>query len=192
MVPENLPSGIYAVKLECGVYQDRIPFFILPPRGKRTADLCLLISTFTYTVYGNHARPDFQDSWRNRIRDWGAYPYNPVDYPQYGLSTYNFHSDGSGICFASHQRPLMNLRPGYLTFGEGQGSGLRHLQADSHLIAWLETKGYDYDLITDQELHQEGLDSIRDYPVVCTGSHPEYHTPQSLNALKTYQNPISQ
>ena len=187
MIPENLPSGIYAVKLECGVYQDRIPFFILPPRGKRTADLCLLISTFTYTVYGNHARPDFQDSWRNRIRDWEAYPYNPVDYPQYGLSTYNFHSDGSGICFASHRRPLMNLRPGYLTFGEGEGSGLRHLQADSHLIAWLETKGYDYDLITDQELHQEGLDSIRDYPVVCTGSHPEYHTSETLDALQSYR-----
>ena len=80
----------------------------------------------------------------------------------------------------------MNLRPGYLTFGEGEGSGLRHLQADSHLIAWLETKGYDYDLITDQELHQEGLDSIRDYPVVCTGSHPEYHTDQTLKAIFKY------
>ena len=186
-VPEDLPSGIYAVKLECGEHQDKIPFFVLPPRGKRTANLCLLISTYTYTVYGNHARPDFQDSWRDRIRDWGAYPHNPVDYPQYGLSTYNFHSDGSGICFASHQRPLMNLRPGYLTFGEGEGSGLRHLQADSHLIAWLETKGYHYDLITDQELHQEGLDSIRDYPVVCTGSHPEYHTRETLNALQGYR-----
>ena len=81
----------------------------------------------------------------------------------------------------------MNLRPGYLTFGEGEGSGLRHLQADSHLIAWLETKGYDYDLITDQELHQEGLDSIRDYPVVCTGSHPEYHTSETLDALQSYR-----
>ena len=187
IVPKNLPSGIYAVKLECGIYQDKIPFFILPPQGKRTADLCLLISTFTYTMYGNHARPDFQDSWRNRIQDWNAYPYNPVDYPQYGLSTYNFHSDGSGICFASHRRPLMNLRPGYLTFGEGEGSGLRHLQADSHLIAWLEAKGYDYDLVTDQELHQEGLDSIRDYSVVCTGSHPEYHTMETLDALQGYQ-----
>ena len=186
-VPSDLSSGTYAVRLQCGQYQDQIPFFVLPPLGQRTADLCLLISTFTYTVYGNHARPDFDDSWRQRMQDWSAYPHNPVDFPQYGRSTYNFHSDGSGICLASHHRPLLNWRPGYLTFGEGEGSGLRHLQADSHLMAWLETKGYNYDLVTDQELHQQGLDSISCYSVVCTGSHPEYHTQETLDALQGYR-----
>ena len=146
---EDLRSGIYAIKLECEGNEDFIPLFILPTRGKRKVDLCVLVSTFTYTVYGNHARPDFKDHWRERIRDWNAYPNNPADFRHYGLSTYNFHSDNSGICYASAQRPLMNLRPGYITFGEGNGSGLRHYQADSHLYAWLEAKGIDFDLITD-------------------------------------------
>ena len=186
-ISQELKTGIYAIKLECGEHQDFVPLFVLPPKGSRKADLCVLVSTFTYTIYGNHARPDFNDSWRERIRDWGAYPYNPADFRTYGLSTYNFHSDGSGICIASHLRPLMNLRPGYLTFGEGNGSGLRHYQADSHLYAWLEAKGLDFDLITDQELHEEGVDSIKDYKALCTGSHPEYHTPQTLNALQNYR-----
>ena len=186
-VPEDLRSGVYAVKLTCAGHEDRLPLFVLPPQGQRRAEVCVLVSTFTYAVYGNHARPDFHDGWRERIRDWKAFPHNPADYPQYGLSTYNNHSDGSGICFASHRRPLLNLRPGYLTFGEGEGSGLRHFQADSHLYAWLEAKGIAYDLITDQELHEEGVACLQDYSVLCTGSHPEYHTPQTLDALTAYR-----
>ena len=186
-VPDDLPSGVYAIKLECEGHQDWLPLFVLPPKGQRRAEVCVLVSTFTYAVYGNHARPDFHDGWRERIRDWNAFPHNPVDYRQYGLSTYNHHRDGSGICFASHRRPLLNLRPGYLTFGEGVGSGLRHYQADSHLYAWLEAKGIAYDLITDQELHEEGVACLQDYAVLCTGSHPEYHTPQTLDALTAYR-----
>lgn len=186
-IPDELPSGIYAVRLQSGEYWDAIPFFVVPPKGERRADLCVLVSTFTYSVYGNHARPDFAPSWKDRFRRWGAYPHNPAEYRDYGLSTYNYHSDGSGICHASHRRPLFNMRPGYVTFGYGPGSGHRHFQADSHLIAWLHAKGYDYDVVTDQELHDDGLEAIQGYKVLTTGSHPEYHTLQTLDALQTYR-----
>ena len=147
-----------------------------------------MISTFTYAIYGNHARPDFEESWLKRIEDWKAYPHNPAKFQHYGLSTYNNHSDGSGICFASHKRVLFNMRPGYQTFGYSECSGLRHYPADSHLLAWLEHKSIPYDVITDNELDTEGHEAISAYSTVLTGSHPEYHTPQSLTALKTYQN----
>jgi N,N-dimethylformamidase len=186
-IPPDLASGIYAARISCGQYEDYLPFFVCPPKGKRSADLCVLVSTFTYVIYGNHARPDFDSKWVNKSKDWQAYPWNPSEHTEYGLSTYNTHSDGSGICHASHKRPLMNLRPGYLTFSYGEGSGLRHLQADSHLIAWLHAKHYDYDIITDQELHDDGVDAISDYRVVTTGTHPEYHTKQSLDALLNYR-----
>ena len=120
-------------------------------------------------------------------RRWNGYPWNPAEHREYGLSTYNTHSDGSGICHASHKRPLLNMRSGYLTFSYGDGSGLRHFQADSHLIAWLHNQGYDYDIVTDQELHDEGVNAIANYKVVTTGSHPEYHTQQTLDALQAYR-----
>ena len=143
-IPEHLKSGLYAVRIRCGKYQDMMPFYVCPPRGKTTAALCVLASTFTYIIYGNHARPNYQSSWLERIDNWNAYPWNPAVHQEYGLSTYNFHSDGSGICHASNKRPLFSLRPGYITFGETEEncSGLRHLQADTHLYALVRKNGY--------------------------------------------------
>jgi N,N-dimethylformamidase len=186
-VPEGLPSGVYVVRLTCGDCEDAVPVFICPPKGKRTADLAVLASTFTYTVYGNNARIDYDPSWLQRNKEWDAYPWNPAEYRELGCSTYNFHSDGSGICHASHLRPLLNLRPGYLTYGASDSSGLRHFQADSHLIAWLHRQGIDYDILTDRELHDEGAGVLAGYKAVTTGSHPEYHTPETLDALTGYR-----
>ena len=187
-IPKNMDSGIYLMRIKCEDNEDAIPFFVCPPIGERKAELCVLVSTFTYSIYGNHARPDYSSSWQGRIKDWGAYPYNPAEYKGYGLSTYNYHSDGSGICHASSKRPLFNLRPGYITFGNSKCSGLRHFPADSHLISWLHEKEISYDIITDNELHNEGLDVIKDYPMVTTGTHPEYHTAETLDALISYRN----
>jgi len=51
----------------------------------------------------------------------------------------------------------------------------------------LEDKGYEFDIITDHELHAEGLDVLKDYSVVVTGSHPEYHTRDMLDGLAHYR-----
>ena len=186
-IPGDMPPGIYIMHLECEDYRDAIPFFVCSPKGKRKADLCVLVSTFTYSVYGNHARPNYDKAWQEQISAWNAYPYNAAEHTQYGLSTYNYHSDGSGICHASHRRPLFNVRPGYLTFGATPCSGLRHFPADSHLISWLHSKNIEYDVITDDELHKEGVAAIEGYKAVTTGTHPEYHTEESLNALRDYR-----
>ena len=187
VIPDDMPSGIYIMRIEADGHYDAMPFFVCPTLGKRRADLCVLVSTFTYTIYGNHARPDFAPSWLEKISAWEAYPNNPSQYRHYGLSTYNNHTDGSGICHASHKRVLFNLRPGYLTFGGATCSGLRHFQADSHLIAWLHNQNIDYDIITDDELDRDGVTAIAGYKAVVTGSHPEYHTSETLDALRNYR-----
>ena len=193
-VPEGTRSGVYAVRLMCGDAEENIPFYVLPPKGKRTADLCVLMSTYTYTVYHNNARvewanPAWVKMWKDQAAAWGAYPYNPGDHREYGLSTYNFHTDGSGICHASWLRPMLTMRCGYITYPDDKirGSGLRHFPADTHLIAWLEAKGYSYDIITDEELDCEGIDLIKPYRTVMTGTHPEYHTGAMLDALQAYR-----
>ena len=156
VIPSNMPSGIYIMRISCGDDYDAMPFFVCPEKDKPHAKVCVLVSTFTYAIYGNHARPDYDDTWLKKIADWNAYPHNPAQFQNYGLSTYNYHSDGSGICHASHKRPLFNLRPGYLTFGQANCSGLRHFQADSHLISWLHAKGIEYEIITDETCNQCG------------------------------------
>ena len=187
-VPEGLRSGVYAMRMTCGTGEDSIPFYVLPVRGKRTADLCVLVPTLTYVVYQNFARPDFGPAYRERAAELGGPTTFPGDHPEYAFSTYNLHSDGSGVCHSSHLRPFMTMRPGHLSYLDYRGSGLRHYSADSHLFYFLESEGIDYDVVTDHDLDAEGIDLIADYPCVTTTSHPEYHTETTLDALLEYRN----
>jgi N,N-dimethylformamidase len=194
-VPEGTRSSIYALLLAAGDAEENVPFHVVPPKGRPGAKIAVLASTFTYTVYANHARPEWdtdpawREAWLQQTAAWGGYPHNPGAHPEYGYSTYNWHPDRSGISIASWHRPILNLRLGYLTFPneESRGSGLRHFPADTHLIAWLEDKGHAYDVITDWELHHEGVTLLEDYALLVTGSHPEYHTREMLDALTSYR-----
>ena len=185
-VPEDMRSGVYAARLRCGDLEEMIPFFVRPKLGHPQSDICVLIPTFTYILYGNHARGNTNQVYRERINAWNARQWTPDEHPEYGLSTYNFHSDGSGISYASRLRPMMNMRSGFISIPEFPGSGLRHFPADTHLFAWLEAMGHNFDVITDEDLHEQGVSSIESYKVVLTTTHPEYHTKQTLDALKDY------
>ena len=185
-VPEGLRSGVYAVRLEAGDVEDMIPFFVRPPRGQRTADVCVLMPTFTYIVYANIARDVTNDEYRARVRAWGARPWTSDEHQEYGLSTYNFHHDGSGIAYSSRLRPILNLRSSFLAYVDPRGSGVRHLPADLYLLDWLEQMGHRYDVITDEDLHAEGLQLIAPYKVVLNPTHPEYHSTETMDALAGY------
>ncbi len=185
-VPEGLASGVYGIRLRAGTQEDVIPLFVLPPRGTAMAPVAYLASTFTYQAYANHARFNFDGALRARAAAWGATPNNPEDHPEYGWSTYNRHPDGTGVSLSSLRRPMLTLRPGYLTFDDARGSGLRHFSADSHLTDWLDATGQAFDVITDHDLHREGVGLLARYRCVLTGTHPEYHTMETLDALQAY------
>ncbi|MBV9517253.1 MAG: N,N-dimethylformamidase large subunit [Hyphomicrobiales bacterium] len=185
-VPPGLKSGAYAFHLTCETGEDWLPFYVLPPRQGPFAPIAFLASTFTYQAYANHARGNGDDAYHRRAAEWGAYPHNPDQHPIYSTSTYNRHADGSGIAFSSRRRPILTMRPGFLTFNDQRGSGLRHYPADTHILAWLEEKGFPFDIITDEDLDDEGEELIAPYRTVLTGSHPEYHTLRTLDALQNY------
>ena len=185
-VPADFKSGVYAMRLTGGTVSDMIPFFVRPRPGHPQTDACVLIPTFTYTVYANFARGVTNDAYRERVAAWGARPWTADEHRDYGLSTYNYHLDGSGICYASYLRPLITMRSGCLSYLDPRGSGLRHFPADTHLIDWLDAMGHEVDIITDHDLHAEGIELIAPYKVVMTASHPEYHTRDTLDALSAY------
>jgi N,N-dimethylformamidase len=188
-VPEDLKSGIYAVHLSSGDDEDYLPFSVVPPLGQPTAKTAVLIPTFSYLAYGNEQMLGPTGAFSGGVP---GYPSAPQDkfIVETGLrSLYDHHTDGSGVCYSSWLRPIVNMRPKYnmpfLDFGKGSP---HQLNADLHLIDWLEEQGIEYDVITDLELHHDGLARLQDYRVVSTASHNEYWSESMLLAAQSYLN----
>ena len=185
-VPADFKSGLYALRLRAGGHEDHIPFVVRPALGKPTAKTLFVLSTFTYMAYCNFATPSFSVRSRQKVHEWGAYPYLPHDHREFGLSTYDLHTDGSGCCHSSRLRPNLNMRPRFIAAEDPKESGLRHYAADTYITAWLEHLGEDFDVVTDEDLHNDGAALLAPYRCVLTGTHPEYHTPQTLDAYQGY------
>jgi len=163
-IPVGLPSGVYAARLTAGEEIDDLPFLVLPPKGKATAQLAFLMPTFTYLAYGNELCPE------------------------YGLNcVYDRYVDGAGVPFASARHPVKTFRPdrGILKSVTGERFG-RHLCADLYFIDFLANVGQSVDILSDHDLHREGAALLAPYRGVITGSHPEYVSGQMLDALETY------
>ena len=159
---------------------------------RATAKICLLLPTLSYLAYGNeHVMVD--PAIRRALGvDDTQYPAQRQDVyivEHNLLSLYDRHTDGSGVCYTSRLRPILNMRPKYLMQSISSGKGSPHqFNADMHLVGWLFAKGYNFDVITDEDLHHEGLKLLSPYKVVVTGSHPEYWSEQMLDATQSYLN----
>ncbi|HEY4161646.1 MAG TPA: N,N-dimethylformamidase beta subunit family domain-containing protein, partial [Dongiaceae bacterium] len=121
-----------------------------------------------------------------RLLQFGHIDLYLYEHPELGGSLYDRHADGSGVAYTSRLRPNLNCAPAYHSWLGGHGSALYQYNADTHLFDWLDRKGVDYDLITDEDLHQDGFDLIRDYRVILTGTHPEYHSTAMWDAMKAW------
>jgi N,N-dimethylformamidase len=181
-VPDTMRSAIYAAKVTAGDAIDYIPFVVRPPTGAPSAGIAFLMPTASYMAYSNtqivFAPSELFVGRSAVLTPDDIYLY---EHPELGLSTYDYHSDGSGVCYVSRWRPIPNLRPHHRF-----DSLLWGLPADLHLIDWLEARGFDYDVITDEDLHREGAALLRPYKVVLTGTHPEYYSAAMLDGMEDY------
>jgi N,N-dimethylformamidase len=185
-IPSGLRSGVYAAKLSAGPHCDYIPFVIRPhPTGQR-APLAFLLPTVSYVAYANSGLdPSVLPPDLTPIRDANACSDARAYAHHYGLlSTYDRHTDGSGVCTATMLRPMpVFVRPGSRSLLNG---GPHQLGADLHVIDWLEAKGIPYDVITDHDLDREGIEALRPYRCVVSGTHAEYWTGKMLDVLHDY------
>jgi N,N-dimethylformamidase len=177
-VPDTFPSGVYALRVTTSTSEDHIPFFVTPSPIRAAPPVAFLAPTVTYRAYANiklTAMPD---------RVFGNGARRPMDnerflldHPEIGPGTYDHHRDGSGVVFSSHLRPVLNLRP---------KCGVWSFTADTNVTAWLHHTGTDHDVITDDLLHERGIEVLGRYRVIVTGTHPEYWTTPMLDALDQF------
>ncbi len=191
-VPEGLKSGIYAARLRIGgedspETEDYIPFVVRPPQGKTTARVALILPTNSYMAYSNDnlgTNSVVAQLLAGKVPVMNASDLYLNEHREYGLSTYSLHSDGSGVCYSTRLRPILNMRPKYRHW---LSPSLWQLNGDLHLTDWLEEKNIDFDVHTDEDLHREGVDLLNRYKVVLTGSHPEYTSEKMYAAYESYQ-----
>ena len=180
-VPAAMRSGCYAARMVCGDQEDHIPFFVRPPRGAATAPLALLMPTASYMAYANNhgvtTDPDHELAFSG-LGVLSAEDRYLLLHPELGHSTYDKHADGSGVCYSSRLRPIVNFRPKH--------ESLWQFSADLHLVEWLEAKAIAYDVITDEDLHAEGIELLERYRCVMTCTHPEYYSTPMWDAVYSY------
>jgi N,N-dimethylformamidase len=182
-LPQTLTSGVYAAKLGTADGDRYLPFFVAPAKGAKRNRIAVLLPTFTYLAYANeHVRegvPEYED-----IQTWPSRQDLEISvHRDFGLSLYDRHVDGTGVCYSSVLRPVLNFDPSYRFWLFG---GPVHLGEDLYLLDWLERLGHRYDIVTDHLVHAEGPASLDGYSVVLTGSHPEYSSSQLLDALQAH------
>ena len=185
-VPADWPSGLYAAHIKNDAGEDYIPFVVRP--AKPRSDVVLLIPTFSYQVYGCYVRPGRGAEIAARAAAWGALPETPDMNPQFGLSCYNHHADGSGVALMTQARPMLDTRPRQFALMdpiEG-GSGTARWVSESYIDQWLHSIGMDHDVITDHDLHDEGVAALAPYRVVIAGQHPEYHSERMMQAFEDH------
>jgi N,N-dimethylformamidase len=184
-VPNDLPSGCYALKLAQGEKTDRVPFFVVPPKGTATARIALIVPTFSYLAYANSQvllNAATGQSVMGVLTTLDDLDIELNVTPAWGRSAYDYHVDGRGVQYSTWRRPILNLRPDY----RHEFGSVWQFPADLHLVDWLTVKGFAFDVITDHDLQAEGASLLARYAVVLSPSHAEYTSSQMLDAYEDY------
>lgn len=178
-VPADLPSGIYAARLKQGDFTEYVTFFVSAPKNKPRADLAVLLSDYNYLAYANltigvTAAKNYPGQNLSEVD--GEFLKANLEYGTGGV--YNYHVDGRNFSYGSRLRPDLGMKPGGLV--------AYNFVQDTHITAFLEHEGINYDIITDELLDKEGLGLLQQYRLVISSTHHEYVTPQMFDDIAEY------
>ena len=186
-VPQGTSSKFYAAKLTTkDGDEDYIPFWVVPRVGEETAKIAFMVPTISYMAYANEHLANNAGGAEllvYRVPIMQQQNMFLSEHREYGGSIYDTHTDGSGLCLSSRLRPILSIRPKYDHF---LAQAPWQYPADLHMIYWLEKMGYNYDVITDEDVTYDGLARLENYNVIITGSHPEHNSGPQLDAIHNY------
>ncbi len=187
-VPSGCRSGLYGLALTADSVDDVIPFVVGPAPGAPTADAALWLPTYTYIAYANQRWTSAEAFALEHLSILEEEAIQPGDarllaHPDWGLSVYDCHRDGSPCRYSSRLRPIADLRPGHRHRHNGLPRGFA---ADQRFLQWLNQQGRQVDVLTDADLDREGIDAFKPYRAVVSGSHPEYVTYRMHRAVEEF------
>lgn len=186
VLPEDLPSGVYGVLLtDSAGTEDLVPVFVAPPAGTATAPLLLVLPTNSYLAYANdHVGVDSPRTqvWSQMVPTLDDFELFRNARRELGLSLYEVHGDSTPIFYSSWRRPILTMRERVYD----HNAPVWQFTGDMQIVDWLTRTGRPFDIATDLDLQREGVELLRRYPAVMTGSHPEYSSGEMLRAYEAY------
>lgn len=181
VIPADTAAGLYAIRCRAASGEDHVPLIVRPDAP--SADVMMLMSTFTYLAYANSSLFKNQHFDDGVVVGRSARDDQLSRHPMLGLSVYDTHWDGSGVATSSHLRPILNMRFDHRSSIQ---DAPRNLGADLFISCWLQRVAPGHTYLTDHDLHFAGAvpSGTR---VLVTGTHPEYFSTQMLDALEKFQ-----
>lgn len=174
-IPANARSGVYAVKISSSRGTEKLPFFVA--RKEAEAKIAFLVPTNTYLAYSDERLPRDRYPWHGTDRGHEFSNDNEL------LSLYDVHTDLSGVSLTSSRRPRATLRDDY---HYPLSNSPHNLSVDLHLLKFYAREGVEVAVLTDRDLHDQGVAALSPFKGILSGSHPEYWSDAMMKAFHAY------
>jgi hypothetical protein len=184
-LPENARSGIYAARMRFRLDgEERLyhnVFIIRKPAARAKAPIAFLCSTNSWRAY---AATPFGPTWRGIKKSIGnnGFANSAGDPPAYCF--YRPHHAGQGTYQIGFKTPWAIVGP-YTLMGPEEWDYSHLCRQDRFTQVWLETQGYDYDVLSDTDLHLDPhiLDGYR---VLFVVGHSEYWSFEAMDGVSRF------
>ena len=184
-LPGEARSGVYVGRMRFRLDgEERLyhtVFIVRKAAARPKAPIAFLCSTNTWKAY---AATPFSPTWNGVKRSIGnnGFDNSPGDPPAFGF--YRPHRAGQGTYQMGFRMPWPIVGP-YTLMGPDAGDYSHLCRQDRHTQVWLETQGYDYDVLSDTDLHLDPhiLDGYR---VLFVVGHSEYWSLEAMNAVSRF------
>ena len=184
-VPEDARSGIYAGRIRFRLDgEERLyhtVFIVKKAAARPKAPIAFLCSTNTWKAY---AATPFSPTWKGIKKSIGnnGFANSPGDPPAFGF--YRPHHAGQGTYQMGFRMPWPIVGP-YTLMGPEEWDYSHLCRQDRFTQVWLETQGYDYDVLSDTDLHLDPH-ALDGYRVLFVVGHSEYWSFEAMDAVSRF------
>jgi N,N-dimethylformamidase len=184
-IPEDARSGVYVGRMRFQIDGDprlyHTVFIVRKAASRPKAPIAFLCSTNTWKAY---AATPFSPTWKGLKKSIGnnGFDNGPGNPPAFCF--YRPHHAGQGTYQLGFRMPWPIVGP-YTLMGPEEWDYSHLCRQDRFTQVWLETQAYDYDVLSDTDLHLDS-DILDGYKVLFVVGHSEYWSFEAMNAVSRF------
>lgn len=183
-IPRDARSGIHVGRLrfqqDGAEHLQHVTFIVRKPKRRKKAPILVLCATNTWRAYSGTPFGKTSPTLK-QVFDTNGTENSEGDPPAFNF--YRAHAAGQGTYQQGLRMPWPAAGP-YVLYG-GPTNYSHLMRADRFAHIWLEQAGYDFDVITDHDLHRDP-DQLRGYDAFLVNGHSEYWSLGMYRGLETY------